>query len=132
MRPETVTRTLLNVPSITGIVGASLALAELPENSTYPAVVYNVVSDVPIPPINAQAGGTINQCRMQITALARALSDVKAILEAARLAMNWKSGNIGGVTVVSVIPAQYSPHGKDNEASVFYQSRDFVITYYEP
>jgi hypothetical protein len=131
MKPEAVTSTLLNVGAITAIVGNRIALAQLPENSAYPALVYNVISDVPMPPINAQAGGTLVQCRMQITALARTLSDVKSILEAVRQAMNYRSGTIASTTVVSIVRVMATPYGKDDEASVFYQSADYMITYYE-
>lgn len=132
MRPEAVTQALLKVPTIINLVGSRLALGRLPENSAYPAIVYSVISGTPIVPINAQAGGTIMRTRVQIMALGKTVADVKTILEQVRLAMNYKSGLINGVQVISVVRDLIGPDSKDDDAAVFIQSHDYMITYQEP
>lgn len=132
MRAEAVTAALLNVAGITSIVSTRVALTRLPENTVYPALVYEVISGMPLLPITANAGGSLMRTRMQITALSRTILDVKNILEQVRLAMNYQSGLIASVQVLSVIPDMVGPDQKNDESAVFMQSRDFLITYYEP
>jgi|GEM_PF-1584626 len=131
MRAEKVTSALLNVAAITALVGNRIALTRLPENTPYPAIVYEGISGTPILPITANAGGSLMRTRMQITAMSRSIGEVKNILEQVRIALSYQSGLINGVQVVAVVPDMMGPDQKNDEAAVFMQSRDFLITYYE-
>ncbi len=130
MRAEKVTQTLLKVPAITSLVGNRIAETRLPENSSYPALVYEVITGTPVLPISA-VGGNLLRVRIQITALARQLADVKSLLEEVRKAMAFKYGSINGVRVTSIVPDVVGHDQKFDDAGIFAQSRDFFITVYE-
>lgn len=132
MRSELVVSSLLNVAGVTSIVGNRMARVRLPQNTDWPALVYEQISGSPILPIDATAGGNISQARVQVTALARQFDQMDSLLEAVRVACNFKSGIINTVTVISVLPDATQPVLRDDDAAVFYQSMDFQVTYLEP
>ena len=131
MRADNVIASLLNVAAVTAIVGNRLARQRLPQNSTYPAAVYELISATPVLPITANAGANITRAIVQINCLARKLDDMDALVEAVRVACSFKAGSIAGVQVISVVPAGAQPLLRDDDVSVFYQSMDFDVTYVE-
>lgn len=131
MRAELVIVSLLNVAAVTAIVGTRAARVRLPQNTAYPALVYEQVDGTPVPPITANAGGNLSRARVQVTALSRTLTEMDSLLEAVRVACSFKSGLINTVQVVSVLPDSVQPVLRDDDAAVFYQSMDFMVTYFE-
>lgn len=131
MRAETVIASLLNVAAVTALVGNRLARMRLPQNSTYPAAVYELISAIPVLPVTANAGANLTRALVQVTCLARKFDDMDSLVEAVRVACSFKSGSIGGVQVVSVLPAAAQPLLRDDDVSVFYQSMDFEIIHFE-
>jgi hypothetical protein len=132
MRSELVIVSLLNVAAVTAIVGNRMARVRLPQNTSYPALVYEQISGHTVPPIDATAGGNIAIGRVQVTALSRDMSVMDSLLEAVRVACSFKNGAINTVTVISVMPDAKQPVMRDDDAAVFYQSMDFLITHLEP
>ena len=132
MRSELVISSLLNVAGITSIVGTRCARVRLPQNTDWPALVYEQIDGVPVLPMDATAGGNITRARVQITALARSFDVMDSLLEAVRVACSFKSGVINTVTVIAVLPDATQPVLRDDDAAVFYQSTDFQVTYVEP
>ena len=54
MRGEAVIASLLAASStVVALAGTRIARTRLPQNSNYPALVYELVSEVPVPPITA-------------------------------------------------------------------------------
>lgn len=130
MSAELITAALLNVAGVTGLVGTRVACAQLPQNTALPALVYDVVDDVPLLPINASAGPQLMQSRVQLTALAITLGECASVQAAVLAALNLKSGSIAGKTVVSVVEDFAGPRTHDDDASVWASPKDFIITWY--
>lgn len=136
MRAEKVIFALLSADAgVQALVGAGINLrlypARIPQNPTWPALVYETTGADEVTPMDAQAGYQIVRTRVQVTALARNYSDVKALLEAVRKACLYKSGLIATVQVLSVLRDHVGPDQFDADVSLYMQSVDFIVTHYE-
>lgn len=128
---EQIAGALLNVSGVTSIVGARRAVAQLPQGTAMPAIVYDVVSTMPVITMNAASGPQLLISRVQVTALATTPGGVQDILTAVMAAMNLKSGTYAGCIVASVVRDLRTQITKDNEAGVWYASQDFMVHWYE-
>lgn len=130
MSAELITAELLNVAGVTALVGTRRAFAQLPPNSTMPALVYDVIGDVPILPINASAGPQLMRSRVQVTALALTLAECAQIQTAVLAAMNLKSATYAGKVVSGTVEDIAGPRTRDNELGVWESPKDFIIIWY--
>lgn len=132
MRAEKVIFSLIGSDAgVIAVVGARIYPARLPQNTTMPAIAYQVVSGMEIAPIDAQAGYQIMRTRVQVTAMGKNYADVKSTLEAVRLACLYKSGTIAGVKVISITRDNVGPDLRDDDLSIYIQSIDFIVMHYE-
>lgn len=128
---EQIAGALLNVAGVTAIVGARRAVAQLPQGTAMPALVYDAVSNVPVITMNAASGPQLMTSRVQVTALADSADGVQTLLTAVMAAMNLKSGTYAGCIVASVVRDLRTQITKDNDAGVWYASQDFMVHWYE-
>lgn len=132
MRAEKVIYSLIeNDAGVTALVAGRVYPSRMPQNTTMPAVVYQVVSANELTPIDAQAGFQVVRTRVQITAMAKNYVDVKNTLEAVRIACLYKSGTIAGVKVISITRDSVGPDLRDDELAFYIQSIDFIVMHYE-
>lgn len=131
MSIELITAALLNVAGVTSIVGDRRALSQLPQNTAMPAIVYDSVSTVPVITMNAASGPQMLISRVQVTALAMTPGGVESILTVVMAALNLKSGTYAGRLVACVVRDTKNQIMRDNEASVWYGSQDFMVHWYE-
>lgn len=132
MRAEKVVYTLLaGSAAVTGLVGTKIYPGRIPQNTTMPAVSYELVSGVDIAPINAQAGGVLLRSRVQVNVLARTYAEVKTIQEAIRGALLFKSGLIAGVRVIGIMRDLIGPDERDDELGLYLQGIDYLLIHDE-
>lgn len=132
MRAEKVVYDLLTgSEAVTALVGLKIYPGLIPQNTTMPAVSYELISSVDIPPINAQAGGVILRSRVQVSALARTYAEVKTIQEAIRRALLFKSGLIAGVQVNAITRELIGSDERDDESGLYMQGVDFLLIHEE-
>lgn len=132
MRAEKAIYTLLAADAgLAALIGTRIYPSRLPQNTTMPAVAYEYISGNDVPVIDAQAGYQVLRSRVEVTALGKNYSDVKAVLEAVRKACLYKHGVIGGVQVVSIVRAGMGPDLRADDLSLYMQSIDFIVTHYE-
>lgn len=132
MRAEKVINALLTADAgVTALVSNRVYPVSLPQNTVMPALIYEVVSAVEMLPIDALAGQQLVDTRVQVTALGKNYSDVKALLEAARVALLFKSGSIAGVRVLGITRDMVGPDGRDYDLGLYSQSIDFKVRHYE-
>ena len=130
MQVELLVSKLLHVPAIQGIVGDRIALARLPHNAQYPALVYNVVNDVPHPMINYK-GATLHKSRIQINPLSHSIGEIKSIIDAVNNSINFvQNTEVDEALVVWCRLDLIGPMDKDDETNVWTQSVDYLIDYY--
>lgn len=128
---EQIAGALLNVSGVTSIVGSRRAVAQLPQGTAMPSIVYDVVSTMPVITMNAASGPQLLISRVQVTALADSADGVQTLLTAVIAAMNLKSGTYSGSVVASVVRDLRTQITKDNDAGVWYASQDFMVHWYE-
>jgi hypothetical protein len=132
MRAEKVVYDLLTgSEAVTALVGLKIYPGLIPQNTTMPAVSYELISSVDIPPINAQASGVILRSRVQVSALARTYAEVKTIQEAIRRALHLKSGLIAGVQVNAITRELIGSDERDDESGLYMQGVDFLLIHEE-
>lgn len=132
MNPELIVAALLNHASITALVGTRRALAQLPQNTAMPALVYQVINADPRPNLDYADGPQMAQARIQFNPLAVTIPEVKAIHSALRSVLDFKhNSTVAGKLVVSCRFSLLGPMDKDNEAGVWTQPADYLLTYYE-
>lgn len=132
MSIETIVAAWLADSTITALVGDRRALSQLPQNSTFPALVYQVVDMTPQPVVAYQVGAQRARARVQINPLAATVTEVQAIHAAIRALLDFKhSVVIAGKTIVSARLELLGPTDKDSEAGVWTQPADYTITWVE-
>ena len=130
MQIELVVNELLNAEVVTAIVGDKRALARLPHETKMPAIVYNVVSDVPNVMVD-YSKPTLYKARVQINPLALTIAEVKQIQDAIHEAMNFKQNiHVGEALLVWCRLDLISEMDKSDETNVWTQSVDYLIDYY--
>ena len=122
------------------LVGAAPVVARVPadrivagvvkEDVVLPALGITEVGIVPLSAIDGQAEYSIVTSRVQVTIMAQAYPDVKALVDLVRRACNFQRGLIAGVDVVSIVRDTVGPD-LDDAAGNHFQTIDFKVTYQE-
>jgi len=115
---------------VTALVSTRVYPTVLPQDKTLPALVYQRISGVEPGQIDGQ-GRALVQGRVQVTALAAEFGACAAILDAAREALLYQYGSIGGVEVVSIIRDIDGADDFDPDLQAYSQSMDFIVSYIE-
>lgn len=132
MSIETIVAAWLADSTITALVGDRRALSQLPQNSTFPALVYQVIDMTPQPIVAYQTTAQRARARVQINPLAGTIAEVQAIHTALRALLDFKHHVvIAGKTIVTSRLELLGPTDKDNDAGVWTQPADYTITWVE-
>lgn len=132
MNPELIVAAFLASSGVQALVGSRVALAQLPQNTTFPAVVYQVVDALPVPEVAYTNGPQRARARVQINPLATSIGQLKQIHAAIRDAMDWQHNvTIGGARVMSCRFRLLGPMDRDNDAGIWTQPADYELTWYE-
>ncbi len=132
MNPELIIAAMLNTQGISALVGTRRAMTQLPQNTAFPALVYTVIDDIPLPNLRFSEVPQRAQARVQINPLAKTIAEVKAIHEQVRLAMDFKlQQTFAGKTVISSRLDIFGTPEKDLDTGIWTQSADYLMSYYE-
>ena len=115
---------------VTALVSTRIYPTVLPQDKTLPALVYQRISGVEPGQIDEQRRALV-QGRIQVTALAAEFGACAAILDAAREALLYQYGSIGGIEVVSIIRDIDGADDFDPDLQAYSQSMDFIVSYIE-
>ena len=132
MNPELIIASLLSDSTIAALVGTRRALGQLPQNTAYPALVYNVIDGIPQPNVAYKNGAQRAFVRFQINPLAQTVAEIKAIHAAVRNVLDFKhQQTVAGKLIVSCRFDSIQPMEKDLDANIWTQSADYILSYYE-
>jgi hypothetical protein len=132
MNPELIIAAMLNTQGISALVGTRRAMTQLPQNTAFPALVYTIIDDIPLPNLRFNVVPQRAQARVQINPLAKTIAEVKAIHEQVRLAMDFKlQQTFAGKTVISSRLDIFGTPEKDLDTGIWTQSADYLMSYYE-
>lgn len=115
---------------LSALVGAKIYPLVVPQNTAYPAVVYQVISKIPNsePCQGEQHSENVQQARMQVSIYAEKYEQIVAIDEAIRSALDYYKGTVGTVQISSLrfLSARdlYA-----QEALVYHRAIDYRIIY---
>lgn len=131
MSAEAIVAAWLTDSTIGALVGARVALHELPQGTTYPNLVYTALSTVPDPLIDYR-GSQRAWSRVQINPQALTLGEVLAIHDAIRTLMDFKHAvTIGGKLVVSSRVDTIGNVNKDVMTLAWTQPVDYKLYFVE-
>lgn len=132
MNPELIVAAMLNTAGINALVGNRKAMGQLPQNTTFPAIVYTIVDASPQPHLNYSSERQMSRARIQVNVIAKSIAEIKAIFDAVRAAMDFKHQQVfASKTVISSRLELLSPVEKDNDIGVFMQPVDYILMWYE-
>lgn len=121
-----------DVDLTTVVPAARIFAGEVPLGTVLPAIGIEEISMNEIATV-ARAGQSVtNMSRVQVTVSAKTYADQKRVLNLARLGPGTHRGDRVGYRVKSVIPSTVGPDMRDTgDASIYQQSRDFMVTFAE-
>lgn len=131
MNAELIILELLKKPEVAALTN-KVAVSQLPQNSTYPAMVLNIINNIPAPNLAGKKQIQTTKARAQINIVANNIQETKDISAAVRDVLDFVQDEIvAGKKVVSIRYAGCGPTDKDNEAGLWVCSHDYLLHYYE-
>lgn len=122
---------IASAPVIAICPATKIVAGIVPQATAMPALSILHVGTADISRIDAQAEFALVTSRVQVTVMAGDYPGVKALLMAVRKACNYQRGTLAGVSVVSIVRDTVGPDFTNDDASIYYQTIDFKITYHE-
>lgn len=133
MLAENVTYALLTgAGAVTAIVATRIYPVVLPLKQPTPAIVYELVSAVRAPAIDAQSATHLTRSRVQVNLLSKDLAVTRTLRDAVVAAMQHQRGTLGGVVVHSITHAGEGPVTYDEALDLYHRPVDFLITHESP
>lgn len=103
------------------------ALRRPQADATLPALVLQHISRVADPAVGAALQPRYSRSRVQVTALAADYPGLVALCTAVDLAVTYKAGAYGGVTVTTIERDLVGPDLVDDDTGTLYRHIDFVV-----
>lgn len=122
---------LTGAAAVTAIAGTRIYPAVAPEGTVAPFIAYELVSNVRLPRIDAQASAHLARARVQLNLVAVDYATVKALRAAVVAACQFQRGMLAGASVVSVLPEGDGPITFSDDLGLFHQPIDFSVTLFE-
>lgn len=118
---------------LAGFPGATVALEQAPQPSSYPLLIYTVISDYALASMCGPA--TTWQARVQINPVAAGPAAVNALHDQARaLLQSFGQRSVGAHTVLACVHLSFGPWDKQpvsdhNTVSLWTKPADYMLTY---
>lgn len=117
---------------ISDVVGDRFAMGQLPQGTLYPALVYHIVTAVPVSEVSYQRRSQRISARVQFSPLAVEWEDVVAIHAALRSTFDFiHATTVGSNFVVSSRFELLTQPARDDEFGIWTQPADYLLVYYE-
>lgn len=120
-----------NAPMIALVPATKIVAGVVPQATVLPAISIMHISTVEMAAIDAQADFALATSRVQVTAMAKDYPTIKTLIGVVRKACNYQRGTIAGVSVVSIVRDTVGPDFTNDDATIYYQTIDFKVTYHE-
>lgn len=129
-----VIRALLQAyPPVTALVPSERIVAgTVPQEGDMPAIGIKEIGRNEFATVARAENRVLVRARVQVTVYAKSYPEQKAVLLAAKLGPGVHTGVVAGVTVRSVVRGEVGPDFSEEDAGIFEQSRDFMVSYIEP
>jgi len=128
MSAEAVTYALLTgAGPVTSVVGTRIYPAMLPEGIATPAIVYSLVTAVPLPAIDATSPTHLTRSRVQVDLLGSDFAQLRSLRDAVVAALRFQRGTQGGYFVNAVWLDHEGPITHDEQLSLWHRPVDFIV-----
>lgn len=128
MKAEAIVYALLSgAAPVTSIVSARIYPVVLPEGVPFPAIVYELVSSVMQPRIDAASASHLYRSRIQVNLLGVDLAALITLRDAVVAALQFQRGAIAGATVHAVLADSEGPVTFNEQLGLFHRPLDFVV-----
>ncbi|MGQ3001293.1 MAG: tail completion protein gp17 [Hydrogenophaga sp.] len=128
MSAETITDALLKAAApVVSAVDERIALEVLPQGSDYPAIAYQIVSDIGVQYLNEKVSESV--ARVQINPLAKDPGALLVLHAAVRGAMEGSHKTIAGFRILSCRFEAFGPPSKDSLTGVWTKPADYILIY---
>ena len=104
----------------------------VPQESELPAIGIKEIGRNEFATVARAEKRVLVRSRVQVSVYAKSYPEQKAVLLAAKLGPGVHTGVVAGVTVRSVVRGEVGPDLSEEDAGIFEQSRDFIVSYIEP
>lgn len=126
MNPEPIMDALLRVPAVTSVATGGVALDQLPQGATYPALVYRAISTVTVQNLCSPADTYTS--RVQVNPLAASMGQVMSLHALARTAVEgFAVRTAGGRRLIYARFESLGPASKDEFTGVWTQPADYIL-----
>lgn len=115
--------------AISSLVAARIYPVMLPQNPTYPAVVYSFVSGAPVSAMGADVGFT--RKRTRVAAWSKTYLEMTQLADAIRQCLERWRGTVNGVVIQDTYVDNASLDLYDDISRVYYRPLDFMIVHQE-
>ena len=130
---EVVRYLLAHDAALLALVAAdNIKAGALPLNIVLPAICVQEISLIQRRTASMTAGKVLATSRVQVTVIATSVSQQKTILNLVRSACPNTRGIVNTVDVDSILPDQDGPDMRDLDATIFAQSKDFIVRFALP
>jgi hypothetical protein len=128
MKAEAVIYALLTgAGAVTSVVQDRIYPVVLPEGVATPAIVFELLSSVHVPALDAQASTHHLQARVQVNLLGPSYAQIRDLRTAVINAVRYQRGSIAGAQVHAVLPGFEGPVTFDSALGLFHRPLDFVL-----
>ncbi len=123
---ESIIQSLLSVSSIQAITGPNIALQQLPQACTYPAIVHQIVDSITVQMLCAP--GSTHASRVQINPIAPDMATVNQLHDLIKTALQSDAlRQIGASKVISCRHQGYGPASKDEFTGMWTKPADYIL-----
>lgn len=120
-----------NATLLAAVPAARIMAGVIPIETVLPAISVNHISTIERTTVSMTEATVMATSRVQVTVMTKTYAQQKSILELVRKAMPNTNGSVNGVTVDSILPEVAGPDLRDDDAKIFFQSRDFIVKFLE-
>jgi hypothetical protein len=120
-----------NAPLLAAVPAEKIMPGAVPLDTVLPAIEVNEVSLVESGTVAMNGSTLLATSRVQVTVLAKTYPTQKSILELVRKALPVSHTTVNGIVVDCIIPDGKGPDMRDDAATIFMQSRDFIVSFQE-
>jgi len=114
------------VSAVTTLTSDRIYSDTLPDGTTHPAIVYQLISTIPFDS-NINSDGGIFQSRVQLTLISDTKSETITLMEAVKTALIRYKGSSGGSTFIDTRLEDISDQSYDIETNSTVRIVDFIV-----
>ncbi len=114
------------VTAVTDLTSTRIYADTLPDGTTHPAIVYQLISTIPFDS-NISTDGGIFQSRIQLTLVSDTKSETITLMEAVKTALIRHKGASGGSTFIDTRIDDISDQAYDIETNQTARIMDFIV-----